>query len=106
MKSSKVANMTNAEIDNLLSEEKRKINELSEQIHRNSGGIGVPGLLGIVFIVLKLCGVISWSWWWVLAPFWIPFVLFFGLLIIILVLYALACHTGKKIKEENNFRKA
>lgn len=30
MKSSKVANMTNAEIDNLLSEEKRKINELSE----------------------------------------------------------------------------
>lgn len=99
MKSSKVVNMTNAEIDNLLSEEKRKINELSEQIHRNSGRIGVPGLLGIVFIVLKLCGVISWSWWWVLAPFWIPFVLFFGLLIIILALYALACHTGKKIKK-------
>lgn len=99
MKSSKVTNMTNAEIDNLLSEEKRKINELSEQIRRNSGGIGVPGLLGIVFIVLKLCGVISWSWWWVLAPFWIPFVLFFGLLIIIIALYALVCHTGKKIKE-------
>ena len=99
MKSSKVTNMTNVEIDNLLSEEKRKINELSEQIHRNSGRIGVPGLLGIVFIVLKLCGVISWSWWWVLAPFWIPFVLFFGLLIIILVLYALTCYTGKKIKE-------
>ena len=99
MKSSKVVNMTNAEIDNLLSEEKRKINELSEQIRRNSGRIGVPGLLGIVFIVLKLCGVISWSWWWVLAPFWIPFVLFFGLLIIILALYALACHTGKKIKK-------
>ena len=98
MKSSKVANMTNAEIDNLLSEEKRKINKLSEQICRNSGGIGVLGLLGIAFIVLKLCGVISWSWWWVLAPFWIPFVLFFGLLIIILALYALACHTGKKIK--------
>ena len=106
MKSSKVANMTNAEIDNLLSEEKRKINELSEQTRRNSGGVGVPGLLGIVFIVLKLCGVISWSWWWVLAPFWIPFVLFFGLLIIILALYALACHTGKKIKQENNSRKA
>lgn len=26
--------------------------------------------LGIVFIVLKLCGVISWSWWWVTAPIW------------------------------------
>lgn len=99
MEYSKVANMTNAAIDNLLSEEKRKINELSVHIHRNSGRIGVSRLLGIVFIVLKLCGVISWSWWWVLAPFWIPFVLFFGLLIIILALHALACHTGKKIKE-------
>lgn len=26
----------------------------------------------ITFIVLKLCGVISWSWWWVLSPLWIP----------------------------------
>lgn len=38
-------------------------------------GLGVCDVLGIVFIVLKLIGVISWSWWWVLAPFWIPFVL-------------------------------
>lgn len=30
MKSSKVTNMTNAEIDAMLSEKKRKINELSE----------------------------------------------------------------------------
>lgn len=28
------------------------------------------GLLAIVFITLKLCGVIDWSWWWVLAPLW------------------------------------
>lgn len=28
------------------------------------------GLLGIVFVTLKLCGVINWSWWWVTAPFW------------------------------------
>lgn len=32
----------------------------------------ILGLLGIAFIVLKLCGTINWSWWWVLAPFWIP----------------------------------
>lgn len=38
-----------------------------------SGGVGVCGLLGITFIVLKLCKVINWSWWWVTAPFWIPF---------------------------------
>lgn len=28
-------------------------------------------VLGLIFIVLKLCGVIAWSWFWVLAPFWI-----------------------------------
>lgn len=39
----------------------------------NSGG-GFPlfAVLGIVFIVLKLTGVVAWSWLWVLAPFWGP----------------------------------
>ena len=37
----------------------------------SSGGVGVPGLLQVAFIVLKLCGVINWSWLWVLAPTWI-----------------------------------
>jgi ABC-type nickel/cobalt efflux system permease component RcnA len=36
-----------------------------------SGGIGFTGLLTIAFIVLKLCKVIDWSWWWVLSPLWI-----------------------------------
>lgn len=36
----------------------------------NNGGIGILGLLGVVFVTLKLCGVIDWSWWWVTAPFW------------------------------------
>ena len=52
----------------------------------NSGGIGFAGLLGIVFIVLKLTGVITWSWLWVLSPLWIPFaivcVVGFGALLI------------------------
>jgi len=38
----------------------------------NSSGIGFTGLLTIVFITLKLLGYISWSWWWVLSPIWIP----------------------------------
>jgi hypothetical protein len=37
-----------------------------------SGGISVLGLLGVVFVTLKLCKVIDWSWWWVTAPFWVP----------------------------------
>jgi len=36
----------------------------------NSGGIGVLGMLGIVFVTLKLLGKISWSWWLVTLPFW------------------------------------
>ena len=30
--------------------------------------LGVLDILGIIFIILKLCGVITWSWWWVCAP--------------------------------------
>ncbi|GJM84302.1 hypothetical protein HMSSN139_67980 [Paenibacillus sp. HMSSN-139] len=41
-----------------------------EKETKQSGGIGVLGLLGVVFVTLKLCGVINWSWWWVTAPFW------------------------------------
>ena len=37
----------------------------------SSGGIGFVGLLQVAFIVLKLVGVVEWSWLWVLAPLWI-----------------------------------
>lgn len=46
----------------------------------SSGGIGVLGALGIVFVTLKLCNVIAWSWWWVTAPFWGGLVLLFAVL--------------------------
>lgn len=54
-----------------------------------SGGIGFCGLLTIVFIVLKLYKVISWSWIWVLAPLWIPSI------IVVIVLLILAYVTFK-----------
>ena len=38
---------------------------------KESGGIGFVGVLQITFVVLKLCKVIDWSWWWVLSPIWI-----------------------------------
>ena len=49
---------------------------MATQTTTSSGGIGVLGLLGIVFVVLKLTGFIDWSWWWVTAPFWGGFALF------------------------------
>ena len=42
---------------------------------QSSGGIGFSELLAIVFITLKLLGVITWPWKWVLAPLWIQIVL-------------------------------
>jgi hypothetical protein len=35
----------------------------------------LPTLLLVLFVALKLTGVIGWSWWWVLAPLWVPIVL-------------------------------
>ncbi len=51
----------------------------------SSGGIGFVGLLTIVFIVLKLIGKITWSWWWVLSPLWISAGLVFLVLLGILI---------------------
>lgn len=37
----------------------------------SGGGVGIADLLALLFIGLKLGGVIHWSWWWVLSPWWI-----------------------------------
>ena len=47
-----------------------------------SGGLGLGTVLFLIFLVLKLCNVIDWSWWWVLAPIWIPIALVVILLIL------------------------
>lgn len=40
-----------------------------------SGGMSFSSVLALIFIVLKLCGVINWSWVWVLSPIWITFII-------------------------------
>lgn len=48
-------------------------------VNSNSGGGGVGffvRFLTFAFVVLKLCGVIDWSWVWVLSPLWISGILF------------------------------
>ena len=47
----------------------------SESNNNTSQGIGFVGALTIAFIVLKLTGVIDWSWWWVLSPIWVGILL-------------------------------
>lgn len=51
----------------------------------SSGGIGVFGLLGVAFVVLKLCGVIDWSWWWVTLPFWGGFAIVLVIMVVAVV---------------------
>lgn len=53
-----------------------------------SSGCGFVGLLTITFIVLKLVGVINWSWIWVLAPLWISAALAVGIILIVLIIIA------------------
>ena len=48
-------------------------------------GLSFTSVLTLIFITLKLCGVISWSWVWVLSPLWIGF----GLTLVIIGAVAL-----------------
>lgn len=50
-----------------------------------SGGIGFTGLLTVAFIVLKLTGVIDWSWLWVLSPVWITALIAIAILLIVVL---------------------
>lgn len=56
-----------------------------ENNNTKSGGTGFCGLLTILFIALKLTGVITWSWWWVLSPIWIPTILVFLIIFVVIV---------------------
>ena len=50
------------------------------------GGIGLGTVLFVVFLILKLCNVINWSWWWVTAPLWMPFALGVAIFIIVMII--------------------
>ena len=45
----------------------------------SGGGIGFTSLLTVAFIVLKLCHVINWSWFWVLSP------MIFGISLVLII---------------------
>ena len=54
-------------------------------MNEKSSGISITGVLTLIFIVLKLIGVIKWSWIWVLCPIWITLLLY--LIIILIVVF-------------------
>jgi len=59
----------------------------------SSSGVGVVGLLGVAFVVLKLTEVINWSWWYVTLPFWGGLVI---AILLILILLKLRSNEDKK----------
>lgn len=77
--------------------------------------INFGGTLFIVFLILKLVGVINWSWWWVTAPIWIPASFYLGIISIIGVafgvkflydviedkIYEIKINRGRKRQREN-----
>jgi hypothetical protein len=53
---------------------------------KTTGGIGFFGALALIFIALKLCNVINWSWLWVLSPLWLPFSIVMVCLVVVLII--------------------
>lgn len=51
-----------------------------------SGGIGFMGMLFIAFLVLKLTGFITWSWWYVTMPLWGGIALILGMVAIAFII--------------------
>lgn len=49
------------------------------------GGLSLTTILFLIFLVLKLTGYITWSWWWVTAPLWMPAAAGIGIILFVLV---------------------
>lgn len=62
----------------------------------NTIGIGFVGLLGVAFIVLKLCDIIDWSWEWVLTPIWMSIVAVLFLYIVLAIVSVIIAFTLKR----------
>ena len=70
---------------------------------KTTSGVSTTMVLFLIFLTLKLTGLISWSWWWVTSPLWIPIALALSILIIIasVIIIALALgFSGDDIKSK------
>lgn len=56
----------------------------------SKGGIGFLGILTIVFVIAKLIGAVSWSWWIVFCPLWIPTGAFLAVAILFAIVYSIS----------------
>lgn len=68
---------------------------MEEKKSTSTGGVGIIGLVFVAFLVLKLCKVINWSWWWVFSPLWITALVFVVALIVCFVNALASSKRGK-----------
>ena len=78
---------------------------MSRDTGNASGGLGLGTVLFLIFLVLKLCNVIDWSWWWVTSPLWISAILYI-LIFIGVFIYCYLDETSterhlKKLRKKN-----
>lgn len=76
----------------LTSRDKRQLRTLHQSLRRehqkqhmatkSSNGLGLGTILFLIFLVLKLTGYIDWSWWWIMAPIWIPVAILIGIILV------------------------
>jgi hypothetical protein len=65
----------------------------------SNSGLSLPGVLFIIFLILKLTGNIDWSWWWVTSPLWIPVCLFLGVFFVLIGIILIALTFGMSIED-------
>jgi len=71
------------------------LNNQKGEVRIGGSGIGFTGLLTVLFVGLKLGGVIDWAWLWVLSPLWISVGITVLILLVMLVLFVIAAVYAK-----------
>lgn len=66
---------------------------MSKETEKTSSGIGIGGMIFLIFLTLKLGGwgvVATWSWWWVFSPLWIPLLIVALIFLSFIIVYFLS----------------
>lgn len=69
---------------------------MADTVEVKRSGIGFFGLLAVLFIGLKLTGVIAWSWWWVLAPLWVGPAIALAIFVLAAIVLGIAATRGSR----------
>lgn len=74
--------------------------------NNSNNGVGFLGLLGVAFIILKLCDVIDWSWWYVLLPLYGGIVIGLIALCLMIMIRVITTNNHESLRPTNNMNKS